>query len=134
MPSAVILHLENITGQSMELWIDTDYCINGYQFTVSGATVVAASGGLTQAAGLSISTGPTLVLVTSLNTNQRIETGSVGQLIQVLLSNTSSFICTGLWVVSACDNSAVAAADIYYRRTDGSLCRSNDAGCFLCNF
>jgi len=42
LPSAVVLHLENITGQSMEVWIDTDYCINGYQFTVSGATVGAA--------------------------------------------------------------------------------------------
>jgi len=136
MPPAVILHLENISAQSMEVWIDTDFCMRGYQFTVSGATLAGAVGGLTHAAGLSVSAGATLVLAVPPGLDQRIDPGSSGELIQMLLSDSSGFVCTGLWVVVSCDANATSlpAASIYFRRVDGSLCRSDQPGCFLCNF
>ena len=47
---------------TVEVMYSTDTAIAGFQFIVTGATVVSASGGAAEEAGFMISTSPTTVL------------------------------------------------------------------------
>ena len=94
----VNLSIENadLSNGLLDIYIDTDEDIAGFQFELSGITLTGASGGLAEENDFMLSTSSTTVLGFSI-TGTFVSEGSAGILVQVSFSDyTGDGICFGI--------------------------------------
>ncbi len=91
------LFIENVdlSNGLLDIYVDTDEDIAGFQFELMGITLMGASGGLAEGNDFTLSTSPTTVLGFSI-TGTFVSAGSEGILVQVSFSDyTGDGICFG---------------------------------------
>lgn len=90
--SFISIYFTSISNEFLAINLNTSHEIGGFQFTISGATISGASGGLAEDAGFTVSNGDGIVLGFSFS-GSVIPSGSSGVLTNLNYVNQNSSIC-----------------------------------------
>ena len=88
----------NLSSNVLEIWMVNNIPVAGFQFNISGITIISASGGSAQSNGMSPTIGENIILGFSFS-GDAIPPGN-GVLTQLVFSETSGSICLSLPVFS----------------------------------
>jgi hypothetical protein len=88
----------NLSSNTLEVWMLNNISVAGYQFNISGITIISASGGSAQSNGMSPNIGENIILGFSFS-GDAIPPGN-GVLTQLVFSESSGSICLSLPVFS----------------------------------
>jgi len=93
-PSLISISFGDLIFDNIEIIMETDHDIGGFQFTITGATITDFSGGMAQEYGFSIAGNPDtgIIIGYSLSANT-IPAGSSGVLTNLAYTNPNSEIC-----------------------------------------
>ena len=117
----------NLDSGTLEVYMQNDEPVGGFQFDLSNVSISAAAGGLAASNGFLVSTSSTTILGFSL-TGGTIPPGD-GTLLEVTFNGSPDEICLGGVVVSSASGNAidVEVGDCFYYQEDVLGCTDSDA-------